>query len=321
MPRLRKSKSATNPPISTPVIPAELVSGLMSQRNLGALVAASSAIALPFGPTIYPSSDGTTVQQMDKIQKTAYSAVKMAVEFVKESSDLCLPLKAVAGAMSALMKNYDQASEYAKGVKDVERKAQSLSEVLDPPVSEDDYTEMERRVVLRRKLGVISAKLEPLSEEHVLLRFLHNIDNARTLAGFAQELADAITDYQVSPQQEVHREFRDIQELVDMEILEKLEPVINAGYKSCHHDKCLPGTREAVLQDILRWAEDPQGQKVFWLNGLAAVEPSVLASSVPRITSTEGSSRTSFQPSHTNLHVIIPTFEVTLSQLSRVTPL
>jgi len=39
--------------------------------------------------------------------QTAYSAVRMAVDVVKESSDMFLPLKAVTGAMSALMKNYD----------------------------------------------------------------------------------------------------------------------------------------------------------------------------------------------------------------------
>ena len=39
--------------------------------------------------------------------KTAYSAVRMAVEVTKESSDLFLPLKAVVGAVSILMKNYD----------------------------------------------------------------------------------------------------------------------------------------------------------------------------------------------------------------------
>ena len=40
-------------------------------------------------------------------------------------------------------------------------------------------------------------KLEPLSNQHTLVKFLHNVDNAKTLAGFVQELADAIMDYQV----------------------------------------------------------------------------------------------------------------------------
>jgi hypothetical protein len=43
-----------------------------------------------------------------------------------------------------------QTSDNAEGVKEIERRVQSLSGVLTPPVSEDDYAEKGRRVVLRR---------------------------------------------------------------------------------------------------------------------------------------------------------------------------
>ena len=39
--------------------------------------------------------------------KTAYGGARIAVEIAKESSDLFLPLKAVVGALSVLIKNYD----------------------------------------------------------------------------------------------------------------------------------------------------------------------------------------------------------------------
>ena len=48
-----------------------------------------------------------------------------------------------------------------------------------------------------RKLRGVLAKLGPLSEQHALVRFLRNADNAKTLTGFVQELADAVMDYQV----------------------------------------------------------------------------------------------------------------------------
>ena len=48
-----------------------------------------------------------------------------------------------------------------------------------------------------RKLEGVVAKLEPLSEQCAFIRFLRNVDDAKTLAGFIQELANAITDYQV----------------------------------------------------------------------------------------------------------------------------
>lgn len=108
---LRKSMPLANTPSPTPASPAELVENLMSQRNSKALSATSSAIALSIGSAFSDargmSTNGAAPQGMDAIQRTAYAAVRMAVEITKESSDLCLPLKAVVGAMSALMKNYD----------------------------------------------------------------------------------------------------------------------------------------------------------------------------------------------------------------------
>ena len=91
---------------------------------------------------------------------------------------------------------------------------QSLSSVLASPVSEDDYAEKGRRLELRkfvlnhaticrftnpsiRKLEGVIAKLEPLTEQHMVIGFLCNVDNARILTGSIKELGDAITDYQV----------------------------------------------------------------------------------------------------------------------------
>ena len=48
-----------------------------------------------------------------------------------------------------------------------------------------------------RKLHGVIAKLETLSDQNALVGFLRNVDNVKVLTGFVQELADAITDYQV----------------------------------------------------------------------------------------------------------------------------
>ena len=44
---------------------------------------------------------------------------------------------------------------------------------------------------------MVVMKLEPLTDQTAVLRFIHNVDDAKTLMGFVQELADAIMDYQV----------------------------------------------------------------------------------------------------------------------------
>ena len=114
MPRLfRKSKLPTDAPAPALRPPAKLVQNLTSlpQGGPAALAASSTAITLPVGSTLSnirdPSTDGTTARGRDRGWQTAYSAAKMAVEIAKESSDMFLPLKAVVGAMSVLIKSYD----------------------------------------------------------------------------------------------------------------------------------------------------------------------------------------------------------------------
>ena len=91
----------------------------------------------------------------------------MAVEIAKESSDMFLPLKAVVGALSVLIKNYDvsllrasapstadcflqQTAANAEQIRDIEERVQSLAEVLAPPISDQDTGEKARRETLRK---------------------------------------------------------------------------------------------------------------------------------------------------------------------------
>jgi len=97
----------------TPKPPGELARKLKSlvRGDSRTLAASSSAIALsiasPFYDTRDASSDESLAQGRDTGWKTAYDTARMAVEITKESSDMFLPLKAVMGAISVLIKNYD----------------------------------------------------------------------------------------------------------------------------------------------------------------------------------------------------------------------
>ena len=113
MPRLRKSKSPATPPPS----PAELVQKFASRREARALVASSTAIALSIGHafsnTRDMTSNGATIRERDTGWQAAYGAARMAVEIANESSDMFLPLKAVTGAVSILIRNYDVSASYS----------------------------------------------------------------------------------------------------------------------------------------------------------------------------------------------------------------
>ena len=174
MPRFLKSKPPAD--ISTPTPLPELVKDLASRRDSRTL-AATSAVILSLGSALCDTSDtssaGVAVQEDDAVWKTAYGAARMAVEIAKETSDALPPLKAVVGAMSILIKNFDvsvslsqaenliltfffhqQTSDNAESVKEIERRVKSLSSTLTSAVSGDDYAEKARRLELRRFVPV-----------------------------------------------------------------------------------------------------------------------------------------------------------------------
>jgi len=101
-------------------------------------------------------------------------------------------------------------------VEEIEERVFSLSDILRLPLREDDHSERARRELLcrfalipwsqsslrlmrdicRRLMDVLE-KLEPLSEQKGLMKFLRNENHAGLLNGFIQDITRAITDYQV----------------------------------------------------------------------------------------------------------------------------
>ena len=107
------SATPTNSPQSAPESPVEIIKKeLVTARGLRTLAASSSAVALSIGsPSCDPRPSDTSPNEPGSSEesgwKTAYGAAKIAIEIAKESSDMFLPLKAVVGALTVLIKNYD----------------------------------------------------------------------------------------------------------------------------------------------------------------------------------------------------------------------
>ena len=116
--RKKASSSSSTPTRSrslTPPPPAEYIKGQLAtfyprRKDRRTLAASSSAIALSFiSPSCDPNDtmpDGPNSSK-DSSWKTVYGMAKITVDTVKESSDMCPPLKAVVGVLSVLIKNCD----------------------------------------------------------------------------------------------------------------------------------------------------------------------------------------------------------------------
>ena len=93
---------------------------------------------------------------------------------------------------------------------------------------------------------------------------------------------------------------------------------VKAKHRVGDRQECLGGTRVEVLQQLDDWLENEQGQRVFWLNGLAGTGKSTIAQTFANITFAEGKLGASFFCSRdfgdrSNLQAILPTLAFQLA--------
>ena len=93
---------------------------------------------------------------------------------------------------------------------------------------------------------------------------------------------------------------------------------VGARYGDGSREGCLKGTRKEVLWEIECWLNGKQGQRVFWLNGLAGTGKSTIAKTFAEISFADGKLGASFfcsrdSEDHSNLQMIFPTLAFQLA--------
>ena len=91
-----------------------------------------------------------------------------------------------------------------------------------------------------------------------------------------------------------------------------------ARHRSGNRQGCLRGTRRDVLLQLEDWLENEQGQRIFWLNGLAGTGKSTIAQTFAEVTFAEGKLGASFFCSRnfedrSNIQVIFSTLAFQLA--------
>jgi len=74
-----------------------------------------------------------------------------------------------------------------------------------------------------------------------------------------------------------------VQSQEQQQFLSKLPDAEGAAYNHRlweHEDRCLPDTRVDLRRQIMNWFEDPSGECIFWLNGMAGTGKSTISRTV-----------------------------------------
>ena len=105
---------------------------------------------------------------------------------------------------------------------------------------------------------------------------------------------------------------------MELGLLNGMHHTVEAGHRTGDRQGCLRGTRKDVLLQLEDWLEDEQGQRVFWLNGLAGTGKSTIAQTFSEITFAEGKLGASFFCSRdfedrSNIRAILPTLAFQLA--------
>src|SRR5579872_1660198 len=102
-------------------------------------------------------------------------------------------------------------------------------------------------------------------------------------------------------------------------VLNNFRSARQAEYRHGSRVGCLKGTRTTVLDKIELWTRDPDGQPVYWLNGLAGTGKTTIAQTIAERMFADGRLGASFFCSRDfedrrNLKFIFPTIAIQLAR-------
>ncbi|KAF3286603.1 hypothetical protein TWF970_008456 [Orbilia oligospora] len=78
------------------------------------------------------------------------------------------------------------------------------------------------------------------------------------------------------------KQLHDVNRKIDFLNLPSAEGAAYGSFKDQNEPECLPNTRVALLQDIEKWVQDPQGKSVFWLSGVAGTGKSTISRTIAK---------------------------------------
>ena len=108
------------------------------------------------------------------------------------------------------------------------------------------------------------------------------------------------------------------QKNTDLNLLDRVYHVPDAGYLCGNRQGCMKGTRRDILLQLEHWLKDEQDKRVFWLNGLAGTGKSTIAQTFAEMSFADGKLGASFFCSRdfdnrSNLQSIFPTLAFQLT--------
>ncbi|KAG8912658.1 hypothetical protein FRC02_005899, partial [Tulasnella sp. 418] len=210
------------------------------------------------------------------------SRVVSVLKVVKESLD-GVPVPGLKGAIGGLVGVLEAINNLVDNEDDLVNLIEHITglvKIITPaPDSDTDWKDehLQHRIAdLATDIAKITEDAKMLQNQNLGSKVLDHSDNASAIAGLTRVVDQAIDRFQVAVT---------TIDAGEEAALKAIQPrADNAQYDSIFQKTpfCLPNTRVALLDEIVKWANDPTARPLYWLSGMAGTGKTTIARTVAR---------------------------------------
>ncbi|KAJ3532317.1 hypothetical protein NMY22_g7787 [Coprinellus aureogranulatus] len=324
------------PIAATPQVPQILISDAHPQESREEV---QQELSISGTTDLTPAPQSTASEG----KSTWYLALQSTVALVERVSDVFPPLKSTAAALNALMEMKDAFSGNREEFERLAKRVELLEEILKgrstlPPDVRDRRDGLARAVEsLGRELdekmnaSMVKRLVSVKEDQQEILRLVREISfsiefamlevtvsnetvTLRALEGIGHSITELRT-----VRKGMSGIARGVANLNKAEQLKRLGNVTDFEfYNKGQRGQCVPGSRVALLAQLLDWAEAKDSNHAFWLNGIAGTGKTAVAETLCSQLSDRGLLGASFFCSIkvqdlSDVHHIIPSLAKTLA--------
>ncbi|KAG8733524.1 hypothetical protein FRC10_012311, partial [Ceratobasidium sp. 414] len=224
----------------------------------------TAQLAHPGGSLQSGNSSAAPLRGVKRAGRVAWSKLENALRTLQQSSDMFPPIKPAVGGLLACIDVLEASRE------EYDELAANLAIIL------NDLAKHLRESRSIQMSNCVSTIINGIEQQ------IDSINLKKARLG-PQRLLEAQQDVEdlVGCHRRIEMLFRQLQNTR----LESMQPAKDAHYDSrmaavVRRRQCTPNTRRAVLEDLQAWKDDPNGAKVYWMNGMAGTGKTTIASTL-----------------------------------------
>ncbi|KAG2010566.1 vegetative incompatibility protein HET-E-1 [Coprinopsis cinerea AmutBmut pab1-1] len=304
---------------------------------------------------VMPSADGgnsttpaiaTNEGSVSSAARTIFYGTKEVLRVIKETTDVFPPVKSVAAAMLEILNILDTVDGNRDEVKKLGSRLEVLKDILKScPTTGVEQSVRDRLDGLARMLQQKASEMKKKLDDSIGKRVFNATEDQKEIKQAVEEVRFAIEvamfDVSISDHKATLKvaegmgwvkdkvvETRDMvagtKEIVEWlkknEHLKRIKTVSGAEYRQENRQGCIPGTRVALLANLLRWAKDPTSLPIFWLCGMAGTGKTTVSESLCALLYAEGLLGASFfcsldHDARSDVQCIIPSLARALARV------